>query len=328
MHYTASAEIAFDSIEHIMRDVPCGWMMRYIHSNGASFFFMMVYLHMARSIWYCSYGAPRFIVWYIGVTVYAIMMAVAFMGYVLPWGQMSLWGATVITNLFSAIPFIGNELVYFLWGGYSVSHPTLNRFFSLHYMAAFALSAFVILHLLSLHETESNNPATTASKDNTGKANIGPHYLEKDGVGFGFFIICFVLVLFFSPNTLGHPDNYIAANELVTPAHIVPEWYFLPFYAILRSIPDKELGVLCMAAAILVFYVLPFLHVGPMRGPSNNTPLNIQFWMFAFIWLGLLWVGSQQAVEPYITIGQCLTIAYFCWFFLVLPVTPLITSKK
>src|SRR5690348_2462391 len=272
MQYTPSVDHAFDSVERIMRDVNYGWLMRYIHMNGASFFFIVVYIHMFRGLYYGSYKTPRELLWILGVVILLLMMATAFMGYVLPWGQMSFWGATVITNLFSAVPLVGQSIVTWLWGGFSVDNPTLNRFFSLHYLLPFVIFAVVFLHLVALHQFGSNNPVgiDITKKD---KIPFHPYYTVKDGLGLAVFMLVFAFLLAYFPNTLGHPDNYIPANPLVTPPHIVPEWYFLPFYAMLRSItfnilwiiPAKLGGVMAMFGSILVLFLLPWLDTSPVR---------------------------------------------------------------
>src|SRR3990167_4842275 len=259
MHYTPHIDLAFNSVEHIMRDVNNGWLIRYTHANGASFFFIVVYVHIFRGLYYGSYITPREGLWCSGVVIFILMMATAFMGYVLPWGQMSFWGATVITNLFSAIPLIGESIVTWLWGGFSVDNPTLNRFFALHYLLPFILVALVILHLVALHRHGSNNPTGVEVKTPKDTIPFHPYYTIKDFVGFGVYFIIFAGFIFFAPNYLGHPDNYIEANPMVTPPHIVPEWYFLPFYAILRSVPNKLVGVIAMFSAIGVLFALPWL---------------------------------------------------------------------
>src|SRR3990167_7162215 len=259
MHYAADTTVAFDKVEHIMRDVNYGWLLRYIHMNGASFFFIAVFVHIFRGMYYGSYKAPRELLWIFGVIIFLLMMATAFMGYVLPWGQMSFWGATVITNLFSAIPVVGTTIVEWLWGGFSVDNPTLNRFFALHYLLPFILVALVILHLVALHRHGSNNPTGVEVKTPKDTIPFHPYYTIKDFVGFGVYFIIFAGFIFFAPNYLGHTDNYIEANPMVTPPHIVQEWYFLPFYAILRSVPNKLVGVIAMFSAIGVLFALPWL---------------------------------------------------------------------
>ncbi len=256
MHYVPNIHLAFDSLEHIMRDVNYGWLLRYSHAVGASMFFISVYIHMARGLYYGSYMSPRIYVWYTGVVIFVVMMAIAFMGYVLPWGQMSFWGATVITNLFTAIPYVGESIAYWLWGGFSVDNATLNRFFSLHYLLPFVLLGLVVLHLALLHFEGSGNPLGVYSVSNL---TFYPYFYVKDFVGLIGLVLLFFIFSFFSPNYLGHPDNYIEASSVVTPEHIVPEWYFLPFYAILRSIPSKLFGVLAMASSIIVLIVFSLL---------------------------------------------------------------------
>jgi len=276
MHYTPHVDLAFASVEHIMRDVNNGWLIRYIHANGASMFFIVVYCHMFRGMYYGSYIFPRELLWCSGVIIFLLMMATAFMGYVLPWGQMSFWGATVITNLFSAIPFLGQAIVEWLWGGFSVDNATLNRFFSLHYLMPFLIAGLTIIHLSLLHKDGSNNPL--GININVETIPFYPYFYVKDL--FAFFILLFVfsVFVFFFPNILGHPDNYIPANPLVTPAHIVPEWYFLPFYAILRSIPDKLGGVIAMVSAILVLLLLPFINTSVIRSTKFRPIFAIFLW--------------------------------------------------
>ena len=259
MHYIAHADLAFESVEHIMRDVNYGWLIRYVHANGASMFFLAVYIHIFRSLFYGSYKSPREIIWIIGIIIYLLMMAAAFMGYVLPWGQMSFWGATVITNLFSAIPLVGEGIVNWLWGGYSVDNPTLTRFFTLHYLIPFLILGLVVLHIWALHIPGNNNPVgIDVKKPSKDTVPFHPYIVIKDVFALLMFMIVFAFFVFYSPNILGHADNYIEANPMVTPAHIVPEWYLLPFYAILRSVPDKLMGVVAMLSAILILAALPW----------------------------------------------------------------------
>ena len=265
MNYAANTELAFDSVERIMRDVNYGWLLRYVHSNGASMFFIVVYIHMFRNLYYGSYKAPREILFMLGVVIFLLMMATAFMGYVLPWGQMSYWGATVITNLFSAIPFVGDSIVTLLWGGFSVDNPTLNRFFSLHYLLPFMIFGVVFLHIVALHITGSNNPLGIDVKSPQDTLPFHPYYTAKDSIGICVYLLVFALLVFFLPNGLGDPDNYIPANPLVTPAHIAPEWYFRPYYAILRTVEWKLGGVVLMFASILVMFFLPWLDTSPVR---------------------------------------------------------------
>jgi ubiquinol-cytochrome c reductase cytochrome b subunit len=311
MHYTPHTLYAFASVEHIMRDVNYGWLLRYLHANGASFFFILVYLHIGRGLYYGSYRPPRALLWSIGVIIFFVMMATAFMGYVLPWGQMSYWGATVITNFFSAIPWIGNDLVYFIWGGFSVDNATLNRFFSLHFFLPFILAALAVVHLLALHQHGSTNPISISGD----KLRFHPYFTSKDLVGFIILFFFISLFVFFMPNSLGHPDNYIPANPLVTPHSIVPEWYFLPFYAILRAIPNKVFGVLAMALSILVPLILPWFT--SIKVKANEPLMKWLFWFFVFNFAILVWIGAQPIYSPYIEIGRLSTIFYFLYFFIL-----------
>jgi ubiquinol-cytochrome c reductase cytochrome b subunit len=317
MHYNASIDLAFNSVEHIMRDVNYGWLLRYLHANGASMFFICVYIHIARNLYYGSYTKPRELLWSVGVIIFLMMMGTAFIGYVLPWGQMSFWGATVITNMLSAIPWIGTDLVQFVWGGFSVDNATLNRFFSLHYLLPFIIAALVVIHLIALHEHGSNNPLGINS--NIDKIPFHPYYTYKDLFGFFIFFIFFSFFIYFSPNLLGHPDNYIPANPLVTPAHIVPEWYFLPFYAILRSIPNKLGGVIAMIGAILLLLLLPFIHTSKIRSSSFRPIQKIFFWFFLVDVLLLGWIGGQPVEDPFVFIGQLATIFYFFYLLIIIP---------
>ena len=278
MHYTPHIDLAFSSVEHIMRDVNNGWLIRYLHANGASMFFIVVYSHMFRGLYYGSYMQPREHLWCSGVLIFLLMMATAFMGYVLPWGQMSFWGATVITNLFSAIPFVGPSIVEWLWGGFSVDNPTLNRFFSLHYLIPFLIFGVVILHIWALHVPGNNNPVGISVKSEQDTVPFHPYYTVKDGFALVVFMILFSYFVFFAPNVLGHADNYIPANPLVTPAHIVPEWYLLPFYAILRAVPDTLGGVIAMVGAIFILFVLPWLDTSKIRS-ARYRPLFKQFFL-------------------------------------------------
>ncbi|MDH5796280.1 MAG: cytochrome b N-terminal domain-containing protein [Anaplasmataceae bacterium] len=320
MHYTPHVAHAFDSVEHIMRDVQYGWLLRYTHAVGASFFFIVIFAHIARGLYYGSYKSPREIVWICGVILYVLMMATAFMGYVLPWGQMSFWGATVITNLFSAIPLIGDSIVSLLWGGFSVDNPTLNRFFVLHYLIPFIIAAFAVIHVIALHQFGSTNPTGVEVK-NVKKETVPfhPYYTYKDLV----YVVIFFLVLFmmiaFLPDYLGHPDNYIEANPMITPSHIVPEWYFLPFYAILRAIPDKLMGVLGMFGAIAVLFVVPWLDRHPTKSGKYRKYFKIAYWIFIFNFLCLMWLGGQEAAEPYLTLSRISLCIYFSYFLVALP---------
>ena len=318
MHYTPHINMAFDSVEHICRDVNYGWLLRYVHANGASMFFLMVYLHIARGIYYGSYTAPRVLLWNVGVIIFLVMIITAFLGYVLPWGGMSFWGATVITNLLSAIPWIGNDLVEFIWGGFSVDNATLNRFFSFHYLFPFIIVALVCVHLIALHEHGSNNPQGVKSHGD--KIPFHPYFSYKDILGVVVYLIVFSILVFFYPNTLGEPDNYTPANPLVTPSKIVPEWYLLPFYAILRAIPDKLLGVIAMILAILILLILPYLHTANVRS-NAFLPLHKKiFWLFIGVVLMLGWLGKEHPEEPYILVGQVMTALYFGYFVIVLPI--------
>lgn len=325
MHYTPHVDLAFTSVEHIMRDVNYGWLLRYVHANGASMFFIMVYLHIARGLYHGSYTKPREILWGIGVIILIIMMATAFLGYVLPWGQMSFWGATVITNLISAIPYIGNDIVQWLWGGFSVSNATLNRFFSFHYLLPFVLTGLILLHLIALHIEGSNNPIGINS--NIDKIPFHPYYSIKDLFGYALFGIFFSFFVYFAPNLLGHPDNYIPANPLVTPAHIQPEWYFLFAYAILRSIPDKLLGVLALFASLLVLFALPHVHFSQIRSLQFRPLSKLLFWFFVADFILLTYIGAQVVEEPWITIGQISSIFYFAYFLIFMPILGIIENK-
>jgi ubiquinol-cytochrome c reductase cytochrome b/c1 subunit len=329
MHYTPHATMAFNSVETIMRDVEYGWLMRYMHANGASMFFIAVYIHMFRGLYYGSYKAPREVLWILGVIIFLLMMATAFMGYVLPWGQMSFWGATVITNLFSAFPVVGETIVTFLWGGYSVDNPTLTRFFSLHFLLPFMIFGVVILHVWALHVTGQNNPTGVEVKA-VAKDTIPftPYATIKDAVAMVCFFAFFSYFLFFIPNYLGHADNYIMANPAVTPAHIVPEWYFLPFYAILRAVPDKLGGVLLMFAAIAVLVVLPWLDTSKVRSMSYRPLARQCFWAFCVTSVMLGWLGSRPAEGIYVTLSQVFTALYFAYFLVALPLLGLFEKTK
>jgi ubiquinol-cytochrome c reductase cytochrome b subunit len=280
MHYTANADLAFNSVEHIMRDVNYGWLIRYTHANGASMFFIAVYVHMLRGLYYGSYKAPREVLWLLGCVIYLLMMATGFLGYVLPWGQMSFWGATVITNLFSALPLVGPSITTWLWGGFAVDNPTLNRFFSLHYLLPFVIAGVVVLHIWALHVVGQNNPTGVEPKSKADVLPFTPYATVKDGFAMSLFVIMFAVFVFYLPNSLGHSDNYIPANPVVTPTHIVPEWYFLPFYAILRAIPDKLMGVLAMFGAIACFFALPWLDTSKVRSMRYRPTARLYFWLF------------------------------------------------
>ena len=321
MHYTPHVDLAFASVEHIMRDVNNGWLLRYLHANGASMFFIAIYVHMAKNLYYGSYKAPREIIWIIGIVICLLMMAAAFMGYVLPWGQMSFWGATVITNLFSAIPLVGEGIVTWLWGGYSVDNPTLTRFFTLHYLIPFLILGLVVLHIWALHVPGNNNPVgIDIKKPSKDTVPFHPYIVIKDGFALLMFMIVFAFFVFYSPNILGHADNYIEANPMVTPAHIVPEWYLLPFYAILRSVPDKLLGVIAMLSAILILAALPWLDTSKIRS-AVFRPLYKQFyWILVADVLILGYMGAMPAEGLYLLIARVATGYYFLHFLVILPI--------
>jgi len=321
MHYTPHVDLAFLSLEHIMRDVNNGWLLRYTHANGASFFFVVVYTHIAKNLYYGSYFQPRGLLWKSGMLIFLIMMAVGFMGYVLPWGQMSFWGATVITNLFSAIPVIGPDIAQWLWGGFSVNNATLNKFFSLHYTLGFALLGIVMLHFVFLHFASSGNPLGTPA--NPDKVGLYPYFIIKDFFVLLVLIAIYSFFVFFYPNYLGHPDNYIEANALVTPTHIVPEWYFLPFYAILRSIPDKLLGVIAMGLAIVLMLLLPYITMfhDYVKSLKFNYIGKIFYFYFVIVVLLLGWLGGEVAEEPYIFIAQIISSAYFLYILVFINLT-------
>ncbi len=331
MHYAASTLLAFDSVERITRDVNYGWLMRNIHMNGASMFFIAVYVHMFRGLYYGSYKGPRELLWILGVVIFLMMMATAFMGYVLPWGQMSFWGATVITNLFSSIPLVGDSIVTWLWGGFSVDNPTLNRFFSLHYLFPFLIVAVVFLHVWALHITGSNNPTGIEPKTEKDTIPFHPYYTMKDSFGLLLFLILWSAFIFFMPDKLGHPDNYIPANPLVTPAHIVPEWYFLPFYAILRAvtmdvsifgitiIEAKLGGVILMFGSIILLFFLPWLDRSPVKSARFRPLYRIFFWILVLACVTLGYVGGKPPEAPYVQIGQLATAYYFLHFLVILP---------
>ena len=324
MHYQPHVDFAFNSVEHIMRDVNNGWAVRYTHANVASFFFIFVYAHIARGLYYGSYKSPRILVWTIGVIILIVMMATAFLGYVLPYGQMSLWGATVITNLLSAIPVFGQDLVELIWGGFSVSNATLNRFFSLHYLLPFLLAALVVAHLIALHTHGSNNP--NGISGNGDRYAFHPYFIFKDLVTILFFFLVLSIMVFYYPNFLGHSDNYIPANPMQTPASIVPEWYLLPFYAILRSIPNKLLGVIAMFGSLLILLVLPYTDLSRVRGNQFKPFMKFAFWFFVVDFIILMWIGSQHPNSPYVEIGQIATAFYFAWFLIIVPVVGLIEN--
>jgi ubiquinol-cytochrome c reductase cytochrome b subunit len=329
MQYTAHVDHAFQSTERIMRDVNYGWLIRYIHMNGGSFFFIVVYIHIFRGLYYGSYKPPRELLWMLGVVILLLMMMTAFMGYVLPWGQMSFWGATVITNLFSAIPWVGDAIVTWLWGGFSVDNPTLNRFYSLHYLMPFVIVAVVVLHLWALHRFGSNNPLGIDAKGPQDKIPFHPYYTVKDLYGLAVFLLVYAGFVFYAPNFFGEPDNYIPANPLSTPAHIVPEWYFLPYYAILRAIPDKLLGVIAMFASILVLFILPWLDRSPVRsGRFRSWMFKVTFWIFLADCVVLGVVGAFPPEGTWLIVGRLTTAWYFLHFLVILPVLSVVERPK
>jgi quinol-cytochrome oxidoreductase complex cytochrome b subunit len=322
MHYVPHVDHAFLSVEHIMRDVNNGWLVRYIHANGASMMFIALYVHMFKHLYYGSYMRPRHMLWISGVVILLLTVLTAFMGYVLPWGQMSFWGATVITNLFSAIPVVGGSIVEWLWGGFSVSNATLNRFFSLHYLMPFLIAGLTIVHLSLLHKTGSNNPL--GINKNIEVVSFYPYFYVKDLLAFFLLLGLFSFFVFYYPNALGHSDNYIEANSLVTPAHIVPEWYFLPFYAILRSIPDKLGGVVAMVLAILVLLLLPITNMSKLRSSTFRPLYSFSYWFLVSTFLVLGWIGQKPVESPFIEIGAGLTVLYFAFLLFFIPIIALI----
>jgi quinol-cytochrome oxidoreductase complex cytochrome b subunit len=335
MNYTPHVDHAFNSVERIMRDVNYGWLIRYVHMNGASMFFLVVYIHIFRGLYFGSYKPPRELLWWLGIVILLLMMMTAFMGYVLPWGQMSFWGATVITNLFSAIPWIGDYIVTWLWGGFSLGNPTLQRFFSLHYLLPFVIVGVVVMHLWALHVHGSNNPLGIDRKSEKDSIPFHPYYTIKDMYGLGVFLIFYMAIVFFAPNALGEPDNYIPANPLVTPAHIVPEWYLLPYYAILRSITfdiwfieAKLLGVIAMFASIFILFLLPWLDTSKVRSARFRPIYKQMFWIFLVDCILLGMVGAHApndqvfpGVESfeYVRLGQITTAYYFFHFLVLMP---------
>ena len=326
MHYTPSVAEAFNSVEHIMRDVNNGWLVRYLHANTASAFFFLVYLHIGRGLYYGSYKSPRTLTWIIGTVILIIMMATAFLGYVLPYGQMSLWGATVITNLMSAIPWIGQDIVEFIWGGFSVNNATLNRFFALHFLLPFVLAALVLMHLIAYHDVVgSGNPLGISA--NYDRLPFAPYFLFKDLVTIFLFFIVLSIFVFFMPNALGDSENYVVANPMQTPPAIVPEWYLLPFYAILRSIPNKLLGVIAMFAAILALMAMPLTDLSKLRGVQFRPLSKIAFFIFVANFLVLMQIGAKHVETPFIEIGQISTVLYFAHFFIIVPVVSIIENS-
>jgi ubiquinol-cytochrome c reductase cytochrome b subunit len=319
MNYTPHVDHAYNSVERIMREVNYGWLIRYVHMNGASMFFLVVYIHIFRGLYYGSYKPPREILWWLGLVILLLMMATAFMGYVLPWGQMSFWGATVITNLFSAIPIVGEPIVTWLWGGFAVDNPTLQRFFSLHYLLPFVIVGVVVLHIVALHTSKSNNPLgidVTSDKDTI---PFHPYYTIKDAFGLAVFLVLYMGFVFYAPNYLGHPDNYIPADPLVTPAEIVPEWYLLPFYAILRAVPDKLSGVVLMFGAIFILFLLPWLDTSKVRSARFRPIYRQVFWIFLADCIVLGWAGAQKPEGAALMIGQLATFYYFFHLLVLMP---------
>jgi quinol-cytochrome oxidoreductase complex cytochrome b subunit len=324
MNYKADILLAFSSIENIVRETNYGWLLRYLHSNGASFFFIIVYCHISKNLYYGSFAIPRHYLWFSGVIIFILMMATAFLGYVLPFGQMSFWGATVITSLFSVIPFIGEFVVHWIWGGFSVINPTLNRFFALHFLLPFVLAGLSFIHLYLLHSFGSSNLLGINSK--TYSISFFPYFWVKDLHSFVIFLFFFSIFVFFSPNFLGHSDNYIEANPMVTPHSIVPEWYFLPYYCILRAIPNKLLGVLLMFSSLLVLFFLPFISNTKIRSTFYRPLYKIVYWVLVFTFLLLGWFGAQSPEEPFIIFGQMLTFFYFFLFLVCIPFVEFIES--
>ena len=320
MHYVPNTSLAFDSIEHIMRDVNYGWLIRYMHSNGASMFFLAVFIHMFRGLYYGSYKEPREIIWILGVVIFLLMIITGFMGSVLPWGQMSFWGATVITNLVATIPVIGEPILTLLLGGYSVDNPTLNRFFSLHYLLPFVIFGVVILHIWALHVTGNNNPTGIEVKDSKDTISFHPYYTVKDLFAYVVFLLMFCYFIFYNPNILGHPDNYIEADPMLTPAHIVPEWYLLPFYAILRAVPDKLMGVLLMFGSIVVLFFLPWLDTMKVKSARYRPLYKIFFLFFVIFCLLLGYLGAKPPEGIYLFLSRVSTIYYFAFFLVIMPI--------
>ena len=319
MQYTPHADLAFDSVERIMRDVDYGWMLRYAHMNGASMFFAIVYIHLFRGLYYGSYKQPRELLWILGVIILILMIMTAFMGYVLPWGQMSYWAATVITNLFSAIPVVGQGIVTFLWGGFTVGNPTLNRFYALHYLLPFVILGVVLLHLIALHRFGSNNPLGIDMKGPQDTLPFHPYFTIKDLFGLTVFLLVYAFFVFYAPNFLGSADNYIPANPMQTPNHIVPEWYLLPYYAILRSVPNKLLGVILAFGSIFLMFLVPWLDTSPVRSARFRPIYKWVFWLLVIDVAALAWVGANPPEGLVVTVGQLATFYYFVHFLILFP---------
>jgi ubiquinol-cytochrome c reductase cytochrome b subunit len=328
MNYTPNADMAMNSVEHIMRDVNYGWLIRYLHANGASLFFFSVYVHMFRGLYYGSYKEPREILWILGVIIFLLMIGTAFFGYVLPWGQMSFWGATVITNIVSAVPLVGDAIHTLLIGGFAVDNPTLNRFYSLHYLLPFMIAGVVVLHIWALHIPGNGNPTGVDVKSSQDTVPFHPYYTIKDFFGLSVFLLLFAWLVFYVPNYTGEPDNYIPANPLQTPAHIVPEWYLLPFYAILRAIPNKLLGVVAMFSAIAVLAFLPWLDTSRVRSATFRPIYRQFFWIFVICAIGLGYLGSQPPEGGFVVAARILTVYYFAFFLIIMPVVGLLERPK
>ena len=324
MHYTPNVNLAFSSVEYIMRDVNNGWLIRYIHANGASMFFIVVYSHICRGLYYGSYMKPRELLWCSGVAIFFLMMGTAFTGYVLPWGQMSFWGATVITSMVTAIPIAGKMIVQWLWGGYTVANPTLNRFFSLHFFLPFIIAGLSLIHLALLHKVGSNNPI--GSDTGVDDLPFYPYFASKDVFAFFVFLTFFATFVFYFPNTLNHPDNYIPADPLQTPAHVVPEWYFLPYYAILRSIPHKAGGIVAMVGSILVLALIPFINSSMIRNTTYRPLFKFFFWLFIADFVILTWIGQKPVKDVFVLAGQIATVYYFAFFLVIIPVVGKVES--
>ena len=325
MHYSANIELAFLSVEYIMRDVPNGWFIRYTHANGASMFFIVLYCHLFRGLYYGSYMKPRQMLWCTGVVLFLLVMGAAFTGYVLPWGQMSFWGATVITSMVTAVPFGGQAIVEWLWGGYTVSAPTLRRFYTLHFLLPFIIAGVSLIHLVLLHRDGSNSPI--GSDTGVDDVPFYPYFFAKDLFAFTCFLLVFATLVFLFPNLLNHPDNCIPADPMETPKHLVPEWYFLPFYAILRSIPHKALGISAMLGSILVLFLLPFTYTGYIRNTTYRPIFKIFYWIFISDFLILLWVGQAPIDDPYILLGQYASVYYFSFFIFLFPIIGIVETK-
>lgn len=328
MHYTPNVNLAFNSVEGVMRDVNYGWLLRYIHATGASFFFVAVYIHIARGMYYGSYKEPREVLWILGVILFLLMVVTGFMGYVLPWGQMSFWAATVITNLFSAIPVVGGPIVTWLWGGFAVGNPTLNRFYSLHYLLPFVIVGVVVLHIWALHMVGQNNPTGVEPKSARDTVAFTPYATLKDAFFLALFLLVFSWFIFYVPNFLLHADNYIPANPSQTPNHIVPEWYYLPFYAILRAIPSKLFGVIALAASIIVLAFMPWLDTSPVRSANYRPLYRLFLFLFFAAVIGLGYLGSQEPVGGYVLAARLLALYYFAFFFVILPLLGLFERTK